>query len=242
MTAAMKRRALLACAVIGVVALALVLVGFILAGYIPPPKANWTPAHIAQFYGTHTTRKRFGIFLLLFATVGFAPLVAGMTIVLMRIEGSRPALAITQAVSGAVGTAFLFLFAVLLAVAAFRPGRSPDVTQAFHDAGWFMAFISAPPFMLQALSIAAAVLGEHSPKPVLGRWFGYLNLWIAVLLAPGAVLLFFKSGPLAYHGLLGYWVPLFAFGGWMLAMAWAIRESALAEATLAEAAPATAAA
>jgi hypothetical protein len=94
-----------------------------------------------------------------------------------------------------------------------------------------MAFISAPPFMLQAFAIAAAVLGDKRATPVLPRWFGYLNLWIAVLLAPGAVLLFFKTGPLSYHGLLGYWVPLFAFGGWMLAMAWAIRESALADAS-----------
>jgi hypothetical protein len=229
MNAATKGRALLACAAIGAIALVLVLVAFIVSGYIPPPKANWTPAHFAQFYGSHTTRRRFGIFLLLFATIGFAPLVAGMTIVLMRIEGSRPALAITQAVAGAVGTMCLVLFALLLAVAAFRPGRSPDVTQAFHDAGWFMAFLAAPPFMLQAASIAAAVLGDTSSKPVLGRWYGYLNLWIVVLLAPGAVLLFFKTGPLAYHGLLGYWVPLFAFGGWMLALAWAIYESARAE-------------
>ena len=232
----MKTRALLACALIGVIALGLILIGFIAAHYIPPPKASWSADHIARFYSEHTTRKRFGIFLLLFGAIGFGPLVAGMTIVMLRIEGNRPTLAVAQAVLGGVGTACLFLFAMLLAVAAFRPGRSADVTQAFHDAGWFMAFISAPPFMLQALAIAGAVLGDRSAKPVLPRWFGYLNVWIAVLLAPGAVLLFFKTGPLAYHGLLGYWVPLFAFGGWMLALAWAIRESALAEAKAAAAA------
>jgi hypothetical protein len=226
----MRTRAQLACAVIGVVSLVLILVGFLAAHFIPPPKASWTPQHIAQFYGQHTTRKRFGIFLLLFGSIGFAPLVAGMTIVMLKIEGDRPTLAIAQAITGAVGTVCLLLFALLLAVAAFRPGRSADVTQAFHDAGWFMAFLAATPFMLQALSIGGAVLGYSGSDPVLPRWFGYLNVWIAVLLAPGALLLFFKTGPLAYHGLLGYWVPLFAFGGWMLALAWAIRQSALSDA------------
>lgn len=226
----MRTRAQLACAVIGVVSLGLILVGFLLGHYLPPPKASWTAHHIAQFYSEHTTRKRFGIFLLLFGAMGFGPLVAGITIVMMRIEGNRPTLAIIQAVAGAVGTCCLLMFALLLAAAAFRPGRSADVTQALHDAGWFMAFLAAMPFMLQALSIAGAVLGYGGSDPVLPRWFGYLNVWIAVLLAPGALLLFFKTGPLAYHGLLGYWVPLFAFGGWMLALAWAIRQSALSDA------------
>ena len=225
----MRVRAQIACAVIGVAALALILIGVSAAHYIPPPKASWSAEHIARFYASHTTWKRFGIFLMLFGSVGFGPLVAGMTIVLLRIEGSRPTLAVAQAVIGAVGTACLFLFAALLAVAAFRPARNVDVTQALHDAGWFMAFISAPPFMLQAVAIGTAVLGDRGATPVLPRWFGYLNLWIAVLLAPGALLLFFKTGPLSYHGLLGYWVPLFAFGGWMMAMAWAIWRTAVSE-------------
>ncbi len=239
----MRVRAQVACAVIGVISLGLILVGFVVAGYLVPPKASWSAQHIAQFYAQHTTRRRFGIFLLLFGAVGFGPLVAGMTIVLLRTDSERPTLAIAQAVLGAVGTALLFLFAALLAVAAFRPSRNADVTQALHDAGWFMAFISAPPFVLQAATIGAAVLGDRSPSPLLPRWFGYANIWIGVLLLPGAALLFFKSGPLAYHGVLGYWVPLFAFGGWMMAMAWAIWRSAALDAradTAAALAPAVA--
>lgn len=214
-----------ALAVAGVVSLVLVLGGFVAAHYIPPPKANWTPEHLQSFYESHTDLKRFGIFLLLFATALYAALPAGMTLVLERVEGGRP-LAIMQAVIGACGAMLLILFAMLLALAAFRPGRDPETTQMLHDAGFFMAFLSAGPFSLQAATQAFAVLGDRSPQPLLPRWFGYLLVSIAVLLLPGIALLFFKTGPLSYHGIIGYWIPLVVFAAWMLAQAWAIRLSA----------------
>lgn len=227
----MNARSQTACAAAGVLGLVLILVGFVATHYIPPPKANWSPTHLQSFYESHSDLKRFGIVVLLFGTALFAPLVAGMKVVLERIEEPPRTLATLQAVIGAAGTVLLILFAMLVAVAAFRPERNPEITQAFHDAGWFMAFLSAAPFALQAVTIAAAVLGN--PETLIPRWFGFLNLWIAVLLLPGAALLLFKTGPLAYHGLLGYWIPLVAFALWMVAMAWAIRRSALATGTVA---------
>lgn len=221
----MNTRSQTACAVAGIVGLALILGGFVAAHYVPPPKANWSAAHLQSFYESHADLKRFGIFLMLFGTALFAPLVAGMKVVLDRIEGPSGPLATLQAIIGAAGTVLLILFAFLCAVAAFRPERNPDVTQAFHDAGWFMAFLSAVPFSMQAASIAAVVLGH--PETLLPRWYGYLNISIAVLLLPGAALLLFKTGPLSYHGILGYWIPLVVFATWMVAMAWAIRRSAL---------------
>ncbi|MFZ2175301.1 MAG: hypothetical protein WAW17_14970 [Rhodococcus sp. (in: high G+C Gram-positive bacteria)] len=212
-------------AVAGVAAVVLIFVGLLLSQYMPPPKADWSAEHIQVFYQSHTALKRVGIFLLLFGTTLFAVLVAGMKVVLGRIEGPGRPLGLLQAIIGAAGTALLMLFAMILAVAAFRPERSPEITQALHDLGWFMAFISAVPFTLQAVAIAVAILTNR--ETVLPRWFGYLNISVAVLLLPGAALLFFKTGPLAYHGILSYWIPVFDFGIWMLAMAWAIRRSAL---------------
>ncbi|MCW3040265.1 MAG: hypothetical protein JWM31_2170 [Solirubrobacterales bacterium] len=220
----MSSRAQTACAVTGVIGVVLILIGFVTAHYVPPPKANWTAEHLQSFYQSHSDLKRFGLFVMLFGTAFFAPLVAGMKVVLDRIEGPPGTLATLQAIIGAAGTVLLILFVMLLGVAAFRPDRSPDVTQAFHDAGWFMAFLSAVPFTMQAITIAAAVLGH--PETLLPRWFGYLNISVAVLLIPGAALLLFKTGPLSYHGILGYWIPLVVFASWMIAMAWAIRRSA----------------
>lgn len=223
----MSARMQTACAVAGIAGLVLILAGFVATDLIPPPKANWGAERLADFYASDPDLKRFGVVLLLFGTAGFAPLVAGMTIAMARGEERPQILAVLQAVLGGVGTVLLVLFAMLLGVAAFRPERSPEITQALHDAGFFMAFLSAVTFTLQAVCIAAAVLADRTAAPLLPRWFGYLNVSVAVLLLPGAVLVLFKTGPLSYHGILGYWIPLVVFAAWMVSMAWAIRRSAL---------------
>ena len=230
----MNARSLNVCAAAGVISLALILVGFVCADFIPPPKASWSSDHLASFYAHHSDLKRFGILVLVFGAMGFAGLVAGMSSALERITGGAT-LSRLQMVTGAVGTVCLLLFAMLLGVAAFRTDRSPEITQAFHDAGWFMAFLSAPPFAMQALTIAGGVIGDPSPTPLLPRWFAYANAAVGSLLLPGALLLFFKTGPFAYHGFISFWLPLGDFGAWMLLMAWGIRQVAQADAGVASA-------
>lgn len=225
----MHVRSQMVCAWVGVIALGCVLAGFLCADFIPPPKSSWTAERLADFYGSDTDLKRAGMIVMVFGATGFAALVAGMSNALLRIPGART-MALLQVVAGAVGTACLLLFAILLSVAVFRPDRSPDVTQALHDAGWFMAFISAPPFALQAAAIAGAVIGDAGPDPVFPRWFGYTNAAIGAMLLPGVLLLAFKTGPFAYHGAISFWLPLADFGAWMLLMAWGIVHAARSEA------------
>ncbi|HWN32547.1 MAG TPA: hypothetical protein VNP03_07375 [Pseudonocardia sp.] len=225
----MNTRNQVVCAWAGLVGLALIFVGLLLAGYVPAPRADATPGEIAAFYRDGTFTIRLGLFLGLIGSAGWAALVSVVWVQLSHIEGPRPVLAALQAVAGAACYVLLTLFVVLLAAAAFRPERAPESTQLLHDIGWFMAFLAAVPFVLQALATGAAILGDRSPQPAYPRWLGYLGLWVAVLLAPGDVLLFFHTGPFAYDGLISYWIPLFGFGGWMAALSWGALRLARAE-------------
>jgi hypothetical protein len=213
----MNKRQEAACAVAGLVGVVLILVGLIIAKYLPPPKANWSTAHFASFYAGDTHRIRLGILLMLVATCGWATLMAVVTAQLSRAPGGDT-MAWLNAMAGAATYVLLVLFATILGAAAFRPTRSGAETQLLHDLGWFMAFLAAPPFVVQAGAVGIGVLSDRSEKPVYPRWLGWLGIWTALLLAPGTILLFFHSGVFAYHGLISYWIPLFAFGGWMAAM------------------------
>lgn len=226
----MNTRSQVACALAGLIGFLLILPAFIIADYFVPPKADWTAQEFADFYGGETDRIRIGCLILLVAVVGWGTMIAVVTVQMLRFEGKRPVLAALNAVSGTAVFMLLVLFATFLTAAAFRPDRDPDVTQALHDVGWFMAFLAAPVFCTQAISVGAAVLGDRSAKPVYPRWFGYLGLWVAVLLLPGTLLLFFHDGPFAYHGLISYWIPLFVFGGWMAAQSFCALMAAQAEA------------
>jgi hypothetical protein len=226
----MNTRSQVACAWAGLVGVVLILVALLIAGYIPPPRADAAPAELANFYRGHAFTIRLGLLIAMLATAGWAALVAVVWVQLSRIEGPRPVMAALQAVAGATCYVLLTLFVVLLAAAAFRPERAPEGTQLLHDIGWFMVFLAAVPFVLEALATGVAILGDHSVQPVYPRWLGHLGVWVAVVLAPGAALLFFHSGPFAYDGIISYWIPLFAFGLWMAALAWGALRAARIEA------------
>jgi hypothetical protein len=226
----MNTRSQVACAWAGLIGVVLILVGLIVAGYFVPPKANWTPEQLAEFYREGTGRIRAGVLILLIAAAGWAALVSVVSVQLTRAEGARPVMATLQTVAGATTYILLTLFGVLLGAAAFRPERSPEGTQLLHDIGWFMAFLAAVPFVVQALAVAVATLSDHGDRPVYPRWLGYAGLWVAVLLLPGSVLLFFHTGPFAYDGVISYWIPLFGFGGWMAVLSLGALLAAQAEA------------
>jgi hypothetical protein len=46
-----------------------------------------------------------------------------------------------------------------------------------------------------------------------------LNLWYAILAVPGGMIVFFHDGPLAWNGVIGFWVPVVAFFIWIVAVA-----------------------
>lgn len=234
----MNTRSQMACAWAGLVGVTAILIGLIVAGYLPPPKASWSPERFAEFYVEDRDRIRAGLLLLLIAMLGWATLTAVVTVQLHRAGQST--MAVLQAITGAATYVLLALFCVILAAAAFRIERSPEDIQLLHDVGWFMAFLAAPPFCLQALAVGVGTLSDRSPAPVYPRWLGYTGIWVALLLAPGTILLFFQTGPFAYHGVISYWIPLFAFGGWMAILSLCALLAAKAEVAEAARAPATA--
>jgi hypothetical protein len=150
-----------------------------------------------------------------------------------RIEGGRPVLTHIMLLGGGAGWMFLLLPTILLTIAAYRPERSPELTQTLHDLGWMTAFFPFLPFAMMGVAMAVAIFQDPSPQPVFPRWLGYINIWATLLFLPAAALIFFHGGVFAYHGLFVFWVPLVIFGGWILVLAWAVRQAALDEVRMA---------
>jgi hypothetical protein len=208
-----------------------VLAGFLLLGdYLPPPKAHESADQIAHFYRAHTDRIRAGLVIGFLGWTPWAALTAVITVQLARIQPKRPVLALVQLITGAAGFVFLLDSMIILLVTAFRPDRSPEITQALHDLGWFTLFITVPAFSTQALVIGIATLKNDPPVQVYPRWVGYLNIWVAVLFIPALLIPFFKTGAFSYHGIAVYWLAFTVFFIWIVVLLWAIRRAALEEA------------
>lgn len=205
------------CALSGVGVVVLFFLGFwAVAGFIPPPAPTSSADVVAALFREHHDRIRVGLLIATVAAALLVPWSAEMALQLRRIEGARPVLSLTQFGLGAIlALEFIYLIFFWL-VAAYRPDRDPGQIQTLNDMAWipFVGLVSTG--VLQALVIGVAMLRDGDRAPVFPRWAGYANIWIALLYVPGALNVFFQTGPFAWNGLLAFYLVLVAFTGWML--------------------------
>lgn len=233
----LSTRSQIACAYSGLGLIVVVVAGFLLlAGYIPPPHASLSAEEIAAFYKDNTDAIRAGIIIGFCGWTPWAALTAVIAVQLARMQPQRPVLAMLQLITGAAGFVFLLMSMIILTATTFRPDRNPEITQAMHDLGWFTLFITVPAFSTQALIIGIATLRNNPPVQVYPRWFGYANIWVAILFIPALLTPFFKTGAFSYQGALVYWLAFIVFFIWILMMVVVIRRAALDEAEEARAA------
>jgi hypothetical protein len=234
----MNRRIQLACIWCGPVFLVLFGIGlWPLAGFLPPPAANATPAEVVRLYSEHHTRVQAGLTLMFFSTAFIAPFVAVISNQLrrIRIEG------ITTLVYGQLVAGSAFLFVVIapvmaMIVASYRPERNPEITQALNDLAWIPFIMVFTTLSAQMLCIAAAVLLDRD-EAVFPRWVGHVSAWCAVLLVPAVLLPFHKTGPFAWDGIFQFWLAAAIFFGWFAAMSAGLIKTIDNEPALVPAAP-----
>jgi hypothetical protein len=134
-----------------------------------------------------------------------------------RTEPRVPSLAILQFASGIIVTVVLIIPELLFIGGLFRPERPPELTKLLNDLSYVMLILPWPPILGQLGALVVAILNDRGDRRVFPRWLVYFNLWVAILLVP-ANLIFFKTGPFAWTGLIGFWIPAAVFGIWYVVM------------------------
>ena len=120
----------------------------------------------------------------------------------------------------AAGGPTIFLLANLFwLLAAFRPMRDPQLTLMFNDLAW-VTFSSQVGFLIaQSVILALAIYLDRQERPVFQPWVAHFNLVVAALLMPAAFVGTAMTGPVAWDGLLTFWVRSIAVGLWIVVMA-----------------------
>nr|BBX77079.1 hypothetical protein MFLOJ_08660 [Mycobacterium florentinum] len=197
------------------------LIGFwVIARFIPPPSPASDAQQIANFFAQHQTGIRLGMIITMLAASLMAPWIAVISIQLKRIEGPFSPLAYAQLALGAALMVEFLLPLMIWEAAAFRPTRSPEIVQFANDVSWLTYVGLTSTGVAQAAVIAVAILSDRRAVPVFPRAVGYFNIWIALLFTPGSVNVFFKHGPLAWNGLIAWYLVLAAFSIWLPVMTW----------------------
>lgn len=190
-----------------------------LSRFIPPPAPSYTPDQILAKFSDHTGLIRLGLVISLFACALLVPWNAVIAAQMRRIEGGRSVLAETQLVSGGLlCVEFLFPFAIWQTALYRIHERDAATVQLLNDMCWlmFLGIISSACVMVAALGIG--ILLDKGAKPVFPRWAGYFNLFLSLDWIPAAIIVFFKSGPFAWNGVLAWWIPLSMFFLWFTVM------------------------
>jgi hypothetical protein len=208
------------CVWAGVAFTSLFAIGFWpVAGLMPPPAPGMSPEQLTRLLVEHGTRIRIGLQICIVASALFFPFVALISVYIKRIEGQDSPLAYAQLAAG-TGSTLVFVFPLMnMQSAAYRAERGPAIVQAISDMSWipFVGLLCVP--MMQNICLALAIFSDRTPSPVFPRWAGYFNIWVGLSFVPAVLLVFVHSGPVAWNGILSWYLGAVAFFSWVVVMA-----------------------
>ena len=186
---------------------------------VPPPAPTNSDSQIAGFFAFHSTSILIGAALAVTAT-GFAiPLAAVVSEQMLRLGPGMRVWAILQGMGGALVSVWLVFPALIWGVAAFTPERAPSGTRMLSDLSFLALVTTTPYYIFQVIPIAYVCLSTKSDSPFFPRWFGYLSIWSFLITEVGPLGFLTKFGPFAWNGLLVFWLPVFIFFAWVIALA-----------------------
>lgn len=208
----------------GPAALVVTLIGWLVSGMLPLPMgpSSSTP-DVAAFFTDEPNRVMAGFVISSIGVVLMVPMLALISVQLLRIEGRVPLMAFTQLIAAAVTVAINLFPQMIFAIAAFRADRDPGDIVLLNDLAWLLLFTGITPFMIQNIAIGVAVLRDRTG--VFPRWIGYLNLLVAFAFIPDVLAYFFKTGPFAWNGVFVFWLALIAYSAFLVAMSVACRRA-----------------
>jgi hypothetical protein len=200
--------------------------GFFIVGWlgfvhwVPPLAPSDSADTTAARYQDGTSRIRIGFLIVFLGQIAFPLFGAVVATQTRRIREAPRALSYAQI--AAVGCANMAMVGPLTIffVAAFRPERAAESTQLLNDIAWVSFMVAFPPFVAWAFTVGLAILCDTTPRPIYPRWSGYFCIFVGLMQMPAGALVFFRTGAFAWNGLIPFWVPAFAFFGWILTMTW----------------------
>lgn len=210
--------------------LALLFIGWgAVAGFLPPTEPSNNAAQIATLYGGDHTQIRIGMLIVMLAALVFIPFAAAVAQSIARVERGAGVLTYTFLLGAAGNMCLTFYPAIWWLVAAFRPDRAADLIHLMNDMAWLQFLGGVTIYLAMPLTVTVAALCDESAQPVFPRWAGWTNLWLAIAIIPDQLLFFFKTGPFAWNGLFGIWLPIVWFGAFFIVNFIALRQTILRE-------------
>jgi hypothetical protein len=189
-------------------------------GFVHPLSPTLSADEVAAFYRDPQNLPRIRYSMIVFNWFGVAliPFLALIVMQIRRMAHRTPILAYCFLGCIAAGPTIFCLADLFWIITAFRPERDPALIQLFNDLAW-VTFTGQVGFLVaQSVFLALAIYLDRQPEPVFRPWVAHFNLLVAAALAPAAFVGLALTGPLAWDGLLSFWVKNSAIAAWIVVM------------------------
>jgi len=212
----------------GFVYIAFLMVGILpLARFFPSPPPDWGAEQIAGVYQDNASMIKLGMVLVLVGSMFYVPWTAILAKLIAGVEGRVGLLTMCQIIAGTTNVLLTAYPAGWWLTAAFRGERSPELVLLLNDIAWLQFLGVIAPFYFVVLSLIYASFADSDPDPLIPRWVGWFNVFFMFDLIPLSIIFFFKSGPFAWNGMFGFYLPFATFWVWFFVMTYTIRKALL---------------
>jgi hypothetical protein len=193
---------------------------FLFPGFVHPMSPTMTADQVAAFYRNpaNLTRIRFSMILFNEFCVCFIPVLMLLVMQMRRMAHHTPILSYCMIACAAGGPAIFLIANLFWLLAAYRPERPPMLTQMFNDLAWVTFTIQVPYLIMQSVLLALAIYWDRQDRPVFKPWVAHFNLVIAAALVPAAFTGLALDGPMAWNGLLPFWLKNISIAVWIAVM------------------------
>ena len=198
---------------------ALIVAQGLLMGFIPAPSPALSAEELKQIFVERKAAIQLGALIQCICWSFWATWAIPLIMFIRRMERGYPILTYASLANVGGGYVFFILIPMTWAVITFRvESLAPATIQIINDWVWFNWLFTWPPFAIWMIIIAVAIFYDHNVPTLYPRWVAFFNLWCALLIVPAGLIVFFKTGPFAYDGIISFWLAVFVFFGWMMTM------------------------
>lgn len=195
-------------------------------GFWPPMSPTLSAEQVAAFYSDHTAWIRFSQVTFNLCGILILPFLTVIVVQMKRMKNQSHVFAYCYLTAVVSGATIFALSNIFFLVAAFRPNRNPELVMLLNDLAWIV--LVAPvgmvvsQFVLLALAVYFDTLDDRT-DPVFPRWVGHFSLAIAAAMVPAACAAVVQTGPLAWDGIVSFWVRNGAFVVFVVVMFFVLR-------------------
>lgn len=187
-----------------------------IAGFVPPPQANWGALQMAAFYRENNVALKAGLVLTLNFQMFYVLFSVAISRVMNEMEGPRGILGTLEMLCGF--TNFLITIAGLFfwLTAAFRAEtREPAEILLMNDTAWMFLETMFLGTALQYFLFGLCTTLDRRTNPLYPRWMSWFSFMTAASMFPVGLIPFFYSGPFAWHGLISLYYVYAMYFVWI---------------------------